>query len=107
MTVYQGETKDVVSYINELVKKKNPKDVGILATEETKDCYPVGTVICVGSREKHTVARELFGALREFDHKGVKWIYAESFEKEQFGAAIMNRLRKAAGQRVVEVPKMK
>ncbi len=107
MTVFQGETKDVIAYINQLVSEKNSKDVGILATEETKDCYPVGTVICVGSRTKHTVARELFGALREFDHKGVQWIYSESFEKEQFGDAIMNRLRKAAGQRVVEVPKMK
>jgi L-threonylcarbamoyladenylate synthase len=41
-------------------------------------------------------ARNLFQALRDLDRKAVDVIYIESVKEEGIGAAIMDRLRKAA-----------
>ena len=61
-------------------------------------------VISVGSRQKdEEVARHLFEALRKFDETNVTKIYSESFEKARIGAAIMNRLMKAAGNKLIKV----
>ena len=58
----------------------------------------------LGQRSKEeTIARNLFGVLREFDSLGVEYIYSESFSKEHLGQAIMNRLTKAAGYHILEV----
>ncbi|MBR3417411.1 MAG: threonylcarbamoyl-AMP synthase, partial [Oscillospiraceae bacterium] len=42
-------------------------------------------------------------ALREFDTEGVETIYAESFSRDGFGQAVMNRLLKAAGYTIIQV----
>ncbi|MNI90376.1 Threonylcarbamoyl-AMP synthase [compost metagenome] len=49
------------------------------------------------------VGRELFAALRRLDDEGMTCIYAEAFPEEGIGLAVMNRLLKAAGHRVLEV----
>lgn len=80
--------------------------VGIMASRETVSCYTdfADAVICVGDRkESSTVAAGLYKALRDFDAAGVDYIYAESFRGEGLSYAIMNRLLKAAGQRVIRV----
>ena len=80
--------------------------VGIMAPRETISCYTdfADIVICVGDRkESSTVAAGLYAALRDFDAAGVDYIYAESFRGEGLSYAIMNRLLKAAGQRVIRV----
>ena len=45
----------------------------------------------------------LFAVLREFDDEKVTKIYSEGFSDQGLGQAIMNRLLKAAGHRVVRV----
>lgn len=98
----------VIDKIKELAgeKKKEGCRVGIMASEETAsqygDCADV--VICVGKRhERGTVAARLYAALREFDDANVDFIYAESFRGDGLSYAIMNRLLKAAGQRVIRL----
>ncbi len=106
MTVVHGAREQMVKEICRLVAeaKSRGEKVGVLASEETKDRYPDGLIRSVGSRQEElTIARGLYGALREFDHLGVDVIYAESFVTEELGQAIMNRLKKAAGQRILEV----
>ena len=77
---------------------------GILGTEENLSAYHADVIKCVGSRnDEESVARHLYEALREFDDEGVTKIYSESFAAEGFGQAIMNRLLKAAGHRIVEL----
>ena len=67
-----------------------------------RDCADI--VICVGDRmNQTTVAAGLYAALREFDAEEVEYIYAESFRGTGLSYAIMNRLLKAAGQRVIRV----
>ena len=66
--------------------------------QETKELYQSDYVISIGSREEEgAIARGLYKILRDFDHLQVDVIYAESFEKDKMGDAIMNRLLKAAG----------
>ncbi|MCZ8523373.1 MULTISPECIES: L-threonylcarbamoyladenylate synthase [Paenibacillus] len=50
-----------------------------------------------------SVARGLYDALRSFDEAGVTFIAAEACPETGIGAAVMNRLRKAAGGRTLTV----
>lgn len=80
--------------------------VGIMAPHETLSSYEghADVVLCVGDRNmQSTVAASLYSALRDFDTAEVDYIYAESFRGEGLSYAIMNRLLKAAGQRVIKV----
>lgn len=76
--------------------------VGIMAARETASGYPQGLVRVVGNRQDlRSVARGLFGCLRSFDALEVDLILAEGYASPGLGLAIMNRLRQAAGFRVV------
>ena len=58
----------------------------------------------IGTRkEEESIALHLFGILREFDEADVDFIFSESFRTPQMGQAIMNRLLKAAGHRIIYV----
>lgn len=100
MTVVEGPSEAVIHRICQLAEGYPSEKVGILATDETAECYPHGQVLSVGSRERHTIEQGLYGALREFDHRGVEVIFSESFPEDERSEAIMNRLLKAAGQRI-------
>lgn len=98
----------VTEKILALTQKKREEGyrVGIMASEETVSCYhgQADIVLCVGDRRKQdTVAAGLYAALRDFDAAGADYIYAESFRGDGLSYAIMNRLLKAAGQRVIYV----
>nr|WP_159885543.1 L-threonylcarbamoyladenylate synthase [Paenibacillus puerhi] len=56
---------------------------------------------CGSQGDLSSAARELYGALRSFDEAEAAFIVAEGCGEEGIGAAIMNRLRKAAAGRVV------
>jgi len=80
------------------------RKVGVMATDETVKNYEMGIVKSVGSRsDLSTIARNLFRTLREFDDEGVELILAEGVPEEGLGLAIMNRLRKASGYKVIHV----
>lgn len=77
--------------------------VALLATAETAGAYygldPAVRVVEVGTRQDlATVAGALFRTLRSVDREGVQLIIAEGFPDEGLGAAIMHRLRRAAGE---------
>lgn len=98
----------VISRINQLTREKQSQGylVGIICTDETKDCYPEGIVRSLGLRARQeTIARSLFAVLREFDDLGVDYIYSESFARDHLGQAIMNRLTKAAGYHIIYADK--
>ena len=80
------------------------ESVGVICAEESRERYPEGDVQCIGSRlDEETIARHLYGILREFDEKETAFIYSESFYTPHMGQAIMNRLIKAAGHQVITV----
>ena len=83
---------------------EGPTEEVIIATEETISKYPLGTVKCIGSREaEETIAHNLYEVLREFDQCQVSKIYSEAFYTPKMGQAIMNRLLKAAGHKIIQV----
>lgn len=78
--------------------------VGVICTDESRDCYTDGEVRSIGARKsQESVAHNLYALLREFDDLGVDYIFSESFPKDHLGQAIMNRLSKAAGYKIVKV----
>ena len=80
------------------------KNIGIIASDETKDLYQADEVISVGQRAHlETVTAHLYDVLREFDHKDVDMIYSEGFEGEPLSEAIMNRMVKAAGHEILRI----
>lgn len=106
LTIIEGGTQAVVEKIKELVQACETEGgkAGIIATEESKDLYPGGLIKCVGSRmQEEQIAMHLYEVLREFDETEVTCIYSESFADAKIGSAIMNRLLKAAGHRVIQV----
>ncbi len=57
-----------------------------------------------GSRENTAeIAHNLFEYLREFDADGADYIIAEGYAEKELGAAIMNRLKKAAAWQIIYV----
>jgi L-threonylcarbamoyladenylate synthase len=104
--VVEGELTAVVDRINGLAEsyRQEDKRLGVLCTDETIGRYaPVDVLKSLGSREDLAgVARNLFRLLREFDEEGVDVIIAEGVSSEGLGLAVMNRLRKAAGYRIIK-----
>ena len=104
LAIVEGTEEAVVKKINELAAKAKARgeQVGIIATDETKDRYPEGLVVSIGSRkEEETIAHHLYEVLRDFDQSAVKSIYSEAFYTPKMGQAIMNRLLKAAGHKII------
>ncbi len=88
--------------------------LGILSTSENTAAYGDRfraeiesrrlVILDVGPRsEPAVIASRLFATLREFDALGVDTVLAESVPETEIGAAIMDRLGRAASQ-VVEAP---
>ena len=106
ITIVEGSIENVVDYINRKAKEdcSNGKKVAIMTTDETKDLYNDYHKYILGSRnDELSIAKNLYKVLRDFDKDGIEVVYSESFENVSAGQAIMNRLIKAAGHKVVTV----
>ncbi|MBO8174409.1 MAG: threonylcarbamoyl-AMP synthase [Thermococcus sp.] len=97
--VIEGSREKVKEKIKELLNdyKRRGVKVGVMATG---DFYEADAYINLGNSEEE-IARNLFRALRELDKSGVDIILAEGIEERGLGLAVMNRLRKAAGYKIV------
>lgn len=106
LVVVEGSPARVAEFINRAAEedRRAGDKTGILGSSELLAEYRADVVKCVGSRgDEESIARNLFAVLREFDEEGVTRIYSESFSSAGLGQAIMNRLLKAAGHRVIQV----
>lgn len=106
MVLIEGERDAVVRSINVKASeaKQHGERTGILCTDEIWDMVSADVKRSVGSRQdEYEIARRLYGILREFDEENVTVIFSESFSKDGFGQAVMNRLLKAAGYSVEQV----
>lgn len=106
LTMFEGDIDKVIEAINKraIADENDGEKVGIIATDESKHLYKKGRVVSIGSRrDEESIARGLYGILRDFDDMGVDIIYSETFYDDDLGQAIMNRLIKAAGYKIVTV----
>lgn len=100
------ESNPVVNMINTLVSEKLNADyrVAVITTSENADKYSCENVLVAGERAQgETIAAKLYQVLRQCDELNVDYIYSEAFSEGELGGAIMNRLLKAAGHRVIKV----
>ena len=106
LTIVEGNPGDVIAYINRGISNAGEagKKTGVIASRENASCYSADSVKIIGSRtQQDEVAASLYRILREFDDERVEVIYSESFSDSGLGAAIMNRLLKAAGHNKITV----
>jgi len=101
MQIFTGNTDHVISTINEKLAASDKK-CGVLCCDESAAFYKKGIIRSLGSRgNMSSIALNIYRALREFDDEGVEQIYAEGFETDGLGQAVMNRLLKAAGYNII------
>lgn len=105
--IVKGEDpKQISAYIQaglaraELQQEKT----GVIAFEEQIANYDADVAVSLGPmKHLETAAHRLYDALREMDEQDVTFILAESCPEQGVGAAIMNRLLKAAGHRIIKL----
>ena len=101
LVLVEGSPEAVVSYINEQTSlhRQQGEKTGIIGTTEMTGRYEADSVKIAGSRDDETaIARQLYTFLRE-----LAYMYAESFAGTGMRQAIMNRLLKAAGHKIIKV----
>lgn len=106
LALVEGSPEAVVQYINEQVRRHrgDNKKTGVIGTAERIADYCADSVKNAGSRrDPLAAARRLYTFLREFDDEEVAYIYSEAFEGAGIEQALMNRLLKAAGHKVIQV----
>ncbi len=104
LIIVEGAENLVIDKINALTKENEAKGIatGIIGTEETILRYESGVIKSLGTRtDELSISSRLYCILREFDESDAKVIYSESFEGGALGSAIMNRLLKAAGHKII------
>ena len=106
LELVQGDPEAVVAYIQDQaeVARARGEITGVLAFEERLGRYDADSVLSLGSEaELDSAAHLLYAALRGFDGAGAQRIWAEGCSARGIGAALMNRLAKAAGNRIIRV----
>ncbi|PWW08435.1 L-threonylcarbamoyladenylate synthase [Paenibacillus cellulosilyticus] len=106
MLLVNGDASQACDYIQREVAAAAARGevTGVLTYEEHKHYFTADEVVVCGSLEQlETAAQGLYAALREFDVRGVESIWAEACPSDGIGLALMNRLAKAAANRIVYV----
>jgi len=106
LIIVEGVRTAVVDKINKLTADNEEKGIvtGVIGTEETVANYGAKIVKSMGTRsDELSISSRLYSILREFDESDAQVIYSESFEEGAMGSAIMNRLLKAAGHKIIHV----
>ncbi|HWQ61228.1 MAG TPA: L-threonylcarbamoyladenylate synthase [Negativicutes bacterium] len=105
MTLYEGEAAAVAPVLAEEAAKLAAagRRTGAVVTEETARLLPPETVAVVygAQGDLEAAAANLYSALRHFDAAPVDAILAEGVAETGLGLAVMNRMRKAAGYRII------
>lgn len=102
MTIVRGEADKTIAKINELASGK--ERCCVICVTEHKNRFAGLTVKEAGSeKDGSEIAANLYRILRECDDEEIEIIYSESFPDKGIGSAIMNRLIKAAGHKIIDV----
>lgn len=104
--IVEGNAEKTIAKVSELAEfyRLQGKKVGIMASDENAACYTFPEITRLGSKDNlEMISAKLFEALRNFDDMGVDVIISESFASKGIGVALMNRLRKAAGNNIIKV----
>ncbi len=104
LTVFCGAPRTVAERILLECGKDREKSLrsGILCRGSHRGLYyETGAFIKALGETGEDIAKNLFSALREMDEREIQHIYSEAFEEGPLGPAIMNRLKRAAGGKII------
>ncbi|WP_368653355.1 L-threonylcarbamoyladenylate synthase [Ornithinibacillus sp. 4-3] len=99
LLLVEGDVQAIQDQINE--DKMQTKKVGVLASSRTAEQLQADEIIALGNNMAE-IATNLYAALRKFKQDEVDIIICEVFPDEGIGAAVMNRLRKAADSMITK-----
>ena len=109
LTILSGSSEKIAAYLESVAsgttEHDNSSRVGALVTEQTHRLIrgDIPMPVLTAGGDEQSIAQNLFARFRQFDKAGVTQIYAESVPTTGIGAAIMNRMIKAAEGRVINV----
>lgn len=107
MIMLEGEAEKIeAALLDEIAKAQAAgKRVGAIVSEETAAKLPDGVEVSIyGKRgELDRIAANLYRSLRAFDRRAVDVIYAEGTAEQGLGLAVMNRMHKASGYRIISL----
>ncbi len=99
LVVVEGGEGPLFALYDEAERKG--RSPALLCTAQTAEAAGPRRCVVMGDREEpDTIAVNLFSALRELDRIGAGVAFAEAVDRRGVGAAVMNRLLRAAQFRV-------
>lgn len=100
--IVSGIEENVIIKVNSLIKEnsQNGLRTGVMCLDKNKHKYNC-EVLSLGSTLEE-VASNLFDTLIQMDKQNIDVVYSEEFESTGLGQAIMNRLLKSAGYKVIK-----
>lgn len=101
--IVSGDMENVVKKVNELSDDGIKKGLkcAVMCLEENNNKYKCDTIVL--GRNLEEVASNLFDALITADENEYDIVYTEEFSNLGVGRAIMNRLLKSAGYKIIKV----
>lgn len=104
MIMVRGDHFKVVKKIIQLMDEHKHLECGIICADEHVKDYPNQNCLSLGSLAKPAfMASQLFTVLRQCDERQLDYVITEAFAEEELGLALMNRLKKAVGYRILDV----
>jgi L-threonylcarbamoyladenylate synthase len=89
-----------------LKKDFSDKKIGFMGSKSFIKAFDQNFGISLGDgNDFNQIASNLFRALRSFDDNDIDIVISEAFELIGVGHAIMNRLRKSAGYKTIDLKK--
>ena len=106
LTLLLAAPADLPAAVRRVLAEAAGKKVGLLLTDETAAALlgevDAHVLVRLGARsDMHAIAARLYEALRSFDDRHVDCIFGEALDETGLGLAVMNRLKKAAGYRML------
>lgn len=92
----------MTSAINEMVRKNKDKKTGVICVSENADLYASEKIYDVGSRDRgEEIMANIYAVLRSLDEDNIEVAFSEDFSEVSHGDAVMERLIKAAGGKIL------
>lgn len=104
LSLLHGTVKNNADYVRRIIQNGNyaNKKLALLCFSEHLDYYPKNLCVSMGSKfDLDEFAKKLFFQLRKMDENKVDIIFCEDAPLDGIGLAIMNRLLRAAGFKVI------
>ena len=101
--IVKGRENNVITKMNELSRKNHAENrkTGIMCMSKDVDKFECDYIADLG-KDYDEVAANLFDALIKMDEAKMDIVYSVCFENCGVGQAIMNRLLKSAGYRIID-----